>query len=122
MDEDIYTIDCDLCDYCEKIIGLPARHEEQDYEWGCVGLITHPQDPKDVHDNLNKIRICIGNIHTDHIDSHEWTVWEAQMVSMGLGFAIAKYLEDFQPTSDDIDRLLKNGFVDRLTEESKDVD
>ena len=114
-------IDCDLCDNCEKVIGLPAHNQDEEiYEWACVGLITEPIDPNDIHDHLNKIRICIETNDKDNLTIHEWTPWEAQLVATGLGFAVARYLEDFQPDLETTNHMLKNGFHDRLTEDQKD--
>lgn len=113
MSEEREVIEIEYCDKCEKVMGFPAkRKDDSEYEWGCVGLITEPQDPTDIHDCLNKIRFCIEGKTYEEIDSHEWTAWEAQMVLMGLSFAVARHLEDFQPTQEQIDILLKNGITD----------
>jgi len=107
-------IECDLCDNCEKVLGLPAHNQDSElYEWACVGLITEPLDPTDIHDHLNKIRLCLENNDKEKLTAYEWTPWEASLVATGLGFAVTKYLEDFQPDIATTNHMLKNGFHDR---------
>lgn len=113
-DESEYILECELCDRCEKVMGIPACDENGTvYEWGCVGLITKPQDDKDIHDALNKIRICIETSDPNKLTSHEWTPWEAQMIALATTCVVARYLEDGQPTHDQVKELLKNGYKDR---------
>jgi len=108
-------LECELCDRCEKVMGLPACNEDGSiYEWGCVGLITEPEEHDDIHDALNKIRICVETSDPEKLSSHEWTPWEAQMVALAMTCVVAKYLESGQPTHDQVEELLKNGYNDRL--------
>ena len=109
-----YVLECETCDNCEKVMGLPACLEDGSvYEWGCVGLIIKPEDPNDIHDALNKIRICIESSDPSKLTTHEWTPWEAQMITVAMSIVVAKYLESGQPTHDQVNELLNNGYKDR---------
>lgn len=110
-----YVLECELCERCEKVMGLPACNKDgSTYEWACVGLITEPEEHNDVHDALNKIRICVETSDPKKLSSHDWTPWEAQMVALAMTCVVAKYLESGQPTHDQVEELLKNGYSDRL--------
>lgn len=110
-EEMVLTLECDLCDSCEKAFTVPAYNPDGTLEeFFCSGLIPKPMDENDIHDIMNTIRICIGA--PGSITSHEFTTWEASCVSVGMGLAVTRDLEHNQPTLARVEELIKLGYTD----------
>lgn len=74
--------------------------------WLCVGEIIKPENPKDLHEALNEIRLCIvRDSSVDDIISFEWTPYEVSRVAMALTWAVSNYLIKEQPTLEAKDEL-----------------
>lgn len=118
--EEVIPLSCDLCDNCEQVYSITYTTDgKDDREWACVGLIKEPREEKDVHDALNKIRVCIEK-DIDKITSHEWTPYEAHSISLLLNMAVNIHLREGQPTVELINELLKNGYTDRKANEKEE--
>lgn len=57
MSEDkVLTLECDLCDSCEKVFTVPAYNPSGILEeFFCSGLVPNPMDENDIHDVMNTI-------------------------------------------------------------------
>ena len=106
----VIELDLDLCIMCHRVgCEISALNDEEDLMWFCVGEIIKPENPKDLHEKLNEIRVClVKDSQKDDVSdviSFEWTPYEASRVAMGLTWAVSNYLIDEQPTLEDLDEL-----------------
>ncbi len=65
--EDTITWRTDNCESCHQM-GIEASRDEnkdKDHQWLCVGEIIKPENPKDLHEKYNSIRLCIINSFED---------------------------------------------------------
>ncbi len=103
----IKSLELDLCEKCHRLgYETSAINEEEALMWSCVGEIIKPENPKDLHEKLNEIRLCIiRDADTDDIISFEWTPFETSRIAMALIWAVSNYLVDEQPKLDDLEEL-----------------
>ena len=88
---------------------ISTLNDEEDLTWLCVGEIIKPENPKDLHEKLNEIRLCIVRDSSVHdIISFEWTPYETSRVAMALTWAVSNYLIKEQPDIEDIDELKRS--------------
>ena len=110
-EDEVEPIGSDLCQHCDPIYQTVCINDEgKKREWACVGMITQPEDPMNVHDALNTVRICIER-GEDKITSHEWTPYEAHTIALMLQMAVNTHLEDGQPTVEHVAELVKLGYT-----------
>jgi len=119
-----YEIDHELCARCIPIDGHSAMLKDHDkdipIQWFCLGLIPYINNPKDVHEQNNRIRCCIISTLTDKIFSNSWTPWEAHRFGEALIEAAGLFLQEHQPGMgwEDLQKILHN--IDLKAEESKE--
>lgn len=112
--------DTELCDNCEQVIldYLFLDDGKIEEKWICVGTIPKPNDENNVHDLVNKIQICLKDENSKTgITCHQWTPYEAQVVSVFLASAVTRLLYEDQPTVDELKKLrtlMKIAKMDRL--------
>ncbi|GAG39157.1 unnamed protein product, partial [marine sediment metagenome] len=100
MDEETITaLDHELCDSCDVMRAAICYMTQGEVleEWACIGKITTLRSENDIHDQMNTIRLCVIKPQGG-ITAHEWTPWEASVVALLLNEAVARHLEDGQPT------------------------
>ncbi len=107
MDDEktLKSLNLDLCERCYRL-GYESMsiNEQEDLMWACVGEIIKPENPKDLHEKLNEIRLCIIRDEvTDDIVSFEWTPYETSRMAMALTWAVSNYLIKEQPTLSDLE-------------------
>ncbi len=109
MDDEktLRSLDLDLCEKCYRLgYESSSINEQEDLMWACVGEIIKPENPKDLHEKLNEIRVCIiRDEATDDIVSFEWTPYEASKMASALAWAVSNYLVEEQPTLSDLEEL-----------------
>jgi len=121
-EEEIKYLSCDLCDLCDQIYSTICYDDDGGREWACVGLITEPTNKKNIHDNLNTIRLCIEKENDQSkITTHEWTVYEAHTIALLLNMAVNVEVKEGQPTIEKVNQLLEIGFTDHLKESQEGV-
>ena len=106
----LLEIDLDTCDLCHRLgYEISAITEEEDLMWLCVGEIIKPDNPEDLHEALNEIRLCVVRdssvVDFADITSFEWTPFETSRVAMALTWALSNHLIKGQPALEDIDAL-----------------
>lgn len=106
-EKNLLPLDLDTCEQCHRLVyETSAIDEENDLMWLCVGEIIKPDKPKNLHEEINEIRVCIiRDKDSDEIIGFEWTPYEAARVAMALTWAISNYLHQYQPTLEDIENL-----------------
>ena len=106
-ERNLLPLDLDCCEKCHRLgYETSALDEEKDIMWLCVGEMIKPDNPKDLHEKLNEIRICL--IRSDDVNdivSFEWTPYEASRVSMALTWAVSNYLHRDQPKLEEMKEL-----------------
>lgn len=109
-DKKLIELDLETCDMCHRLgTEISALNDEVDLTWLCVGEIIKPENPKDLHEKLNEIRLCIvRDSSVDDIISFEWTPYETSRVAMALTWAVSNYLIEEQPVIEDIDELKRS--------------
>ena len=124
MDEEktLKSLDLDTCEKCHRLGSeISAINEKEDLMWACVGEIIKPENPKDLHEKMNEIRLCIiRDADTDDIISFEWTPFETSRIAMALLWAVSNYLVDEQPKLEELDEL-QNSFRTTQSESMKEV-
>lgn len=107
-------LDLDLCERCYRLgYESSSINEQEDLMWACVGEIIKPENPKDLHEKFNEIRLCIlRDEETDDIVSFEWTPYETSRMAMALTWAVSNYLVKEQPTLSDLEKLKESERVD----------
>ena len=103
----LFELNLETCDMCHRLgYESSALNEEEDLMWLCVGEIIKPEHPKNLHEKLNEIRLClVRDSGVDDIISFEWTPYEATRVAMALTWAVSNHLIKEQPKLEDIDEL-----------------
>jgi len=103
----LFEIEVDTCDMCHRLgYEYSVLNDEEDLMWLCVGEIIKPENPEDLHEALNEIRLCVVKSSSiDDIISFEWTPYEASRVAMALTWAVSNHLIKKQPRLEDIDEL-----------------
>ena len=116
-EKELLPLDLDCCSQCHRLgYETSAIDEEKDLMWLCVGEIIKPDNPQNLHEKLNEIRICL--IRGDDINdivSFEWTPFEASRAAMALTWAVSNYLCKDQPKLEEMEELQKT-----LQKESKE--
>lgn len=114
----VFEIDLETCDMCHRLgTEISALNDEEDLIWLCVGEIIKPKAPKDLHEALNEIRLCVVRESSDNdVICFEWTPYEASRVAMALTWAVSNYLIKRQPVLEDIEALK----ISLLTQASKE--
>lgn len=101
LGEDIQDWCTELCDKCEMMgyeYAIDEEYDNKHLKWLCVGEIIRPENPKDLHEEYNQIRICILKSYEPFkVTAHEWTPWEASRVIVGLSSAISNTIVGDQP-------------------------
>ncbi len=88
--------DIDLCSTCERFASdagsLPDSKIKLDgmVKTLCVGLIKKSGDPKDLHDALNTIRLCLVRLDGEGIDCSDYTEFETLVVAECLIHAVTE--------------------------------
>ena len=119
MSQKILTLDNDLCDQCHKLGSEIAADQEGAYEWCCVGEIIMPEEPKDLHEELNSVRFCLlRGARDSKIFAQEWTTYETSRVAMALIWAVSNDLIKDQPKMEEetVDESIK-----RIINENKET-
>ena len=103
----LIELDLDTCDMCHRLgTEISALNDEEDLTWLCVGEIIKPENPEDLHEALNEIRLCVvRDSSVNDIISFEWTPYETCRVAMALTWAVSNHLIKKQPRLEDIDEL-----------------
>jgi len=105
-----YSIDHDVCATCKMVdyqtSMMTDLHPEIPIQWVCVGLIPYKDTPKDDHEGLIRIRMCLNA--NGVLICHEWTPLEAHRLGEILVNAAGIFLLKDQPGEmwSDIEELL----------------
>lgn len=107
-------LECEACDNCEVIYASVCHDSEgKSREWSCVGLMKEPRREDNIHDIVNRIRICIENPNSETgLTLFEWTPWEASAIQLLLSMGVTQYLSQGQPINHIIEELKKKGLSD----------
>lgn len=110
-EQNLLPLDLDTCEQCHRLgYETAAIDEENDLMWLCVGEIIKPEDPQDLHEEINEIRLCVlRDSETDDIVAFEWTPYETSRVAMALNWAVSNYLIKEQPTLNDLEARALRG-------------
>ena len=99
-ERELIPINIDECDSCVSISHDTAYlDEERDYEIVCIGCFDRPSDPKDIHEENNRIRMCLieSPERLDEVSIFNLTPYEASRIASGLADAVAYHLFSVQP-------------------------
>ena len=115
----LFELNLETCDMCHRLgTETSALNDEEDLMWLCVGEIIKPENPKDLHEALNEIRLCIvRDTSVDDVISFDWTPYEAARVAMALTWAVGNYLVNEQPVLEDLDKLKSSLLTLKLEDE-----
>lgn len=117
-DEEYFDWETPECVNCIRT-AYKTYHEGEDCDaekWICVGNIQYPEDPENIHDILNKIRVCIAKTE-DKVTQFEWTPYEANIVSAFISLAISNELYEQQPYHEEGNIVIPpNALLDKKVE------
>lgn len=104
-EKNLLPFDLDICEQCHRLgYETSAIDEENDLMWLCVGQIIKPEDPQDLHEKMNEIRLCVlRDAETDDVVVFDWTPYETSRVAMALIWALSNHLIKEQPTLNDLE-------------------
>jgi len=97
---ELVQINIDECDSCVSVSHDTAYlDEERDYEIVCIGCYEKPSKPKDLHEENNRIRMCLveNPEELNQISVFNFTPYEASRIASGLIEAVSHHLIDVQP-------------------------
>lgn len=102
----------DECDNCIRTAhkAMWESIDQPPEKWICVGNIPEPHDPNDIHDQMNKVRLCFNKEKFGHATVYEWTPYEASLVSLFIAMAISNELYDNQSYLNEKNEIVHNSF------------